>query len=270
MSDATPSIPVATDHVSQTVNAHVREIIAAAERAAAELRFEVEQEAMRRAADLRADAEREAQQIRDDAEAEARDYLEDARRRVQAFADGRTQRLEEVSGDLLARAEAIGVRLDEAVALRQELEDLVSALRVAAQSATAEARRPAIRLPRAPRGGTGADPAERAGSARAPGPAADPDAATFARDPQPEPAAAPEPPPAAASPDVPSPDAHLAALELPQTPTTSFDDPDIPFDADAHVRRIARDLPRPPRPAPRHPVPPPVPPSPTSPGEPSS
>lgn len=233
MSDQ-PSIPVATEHVSQTVNAHVREIIAAAERAAAELRDEVEQEALRLAARIREDAENEARQVRERAERQAEEHLADARARAQAFADGRIARIDRISSDLLAKAETIGVRLDDAVGLRQELEDLVSALRVAAQTAAAESRRPAIRLPRPP----GSTPeAEAAPPAPAPAP--------------------------------PAPVDHLATLELPARP--SFDDPDIPFGADAQVRQVARDLPLPPRPVrPSRsgsvPVPPPTP---EPPGEPS-
>lgn len=155
MSTQPPSTP---DQVAQAVNAHVREIMATAERAAAELRAEVEGEALRLAAQIRADAERDAQRIRDDARAAAEAHLQDALARVQAFADGRITRLDELAGDLLAKAEAIDVRLDEAVGLRRELEDLVSALRAAARRATAEAGRPPIRLPQPPAGEPGTVP----------------------------------------------------------------------------------------------------------------
>jgi hypothetical protein len=136
-----------TDQVTAAVEVHVREILATAERAAADLQHEVERESLRRAHELRDRAEAEAARIHAEADASASAQLADAHRRIQAFADGRAERLRELSDVLLARAEAIAARLEEAVALQDELRDLAGALQEAAAQTLAEAGRPPVRLP---------------------------------------------------------------------------------------------------------------------------
>jgi delta 1-pyrroline-5-carboxylate dehydrogenase len=126
----------AADEISATVSAQVREIVAAAERAAAQLEQEVETEATRRASEILLGAEEDAQA-----------YLAESRRRVDAFAQSRVARIQELCDDLIVRAEAISTRLTEAEELQGSLRDLVSALNNAARATTAEASRPGVRLP---------------------------------------------------------------------------------------------------------------------------
>lgn len=142
MSDTT-----STASVTAAVNAHIAQIVDAAERAAVDLQREVEQESARRAAAVRLEAEEDADRIRGEAEQEAQAYLDDTRLRIDAFASARVERITELTDALLARAEAIQVRLDDAIDLEGQLRDLVSALGAAARAAVAEGSRPAIRLP---------------------------------------------------------------------------------------------------------------------------
>ena len=140
-------IDSSTASVTDAVNAHVAQIVGAAERAALDLQREVERESARRAASVRLEAEEDADRIRAAAEHEAQAYLDDTRLRIDAFASARVERITELTDALLARAEAIQVRLDDAIDLEGQLRDLVSALGAAARAAAAEGSRPAIRLP---------------------------------------------------------------------------------------------------------------------------
>jgi hypothetical protein len=73
----------------------------------------------------------DAQRTRREAEA----YAEAARRRADAFAEARIRRLRELSDRLIATAEAVDRRFGEALAIKEQLDDLVAALGAAAQRA---------------------------------------------------------------------------------------------------------------------------------------
>ncbi len=126
--------------MTAAVTAQVREILEAAERAAAELQREVEQETLRRSAEVRRSAEEDADRIRQEAEAQAAEYLRTSRESVDAFAREQIQRLTLLSEDLLSRADAVLTGLDEAGAARQALNELVRALTEAAETAARLAR----------------------------------------------------------------------------------------------------------------------------------
>ncbi len=134
--------------VSEAWQGHVARIVSAAEQAATDLQREVELEAVRRAAAVRAQAQAEADRIRAEAEAQARTYLDDMRIRVDAFASARVDRISKLTDGLLAGGEAIGSRLEEAIDLQTQLQDLLTALAAAARAAAAEGARPAVGLPK--------------------------------------------------------------------------------------------------------------------------
>ena len=73
----------------------------------------------------------EAERIRREADA----YAEAARRRADAFAEARIRRLRELSDRLIATAETVDRRFGEALAIKEQLDDLVTALGTAAQRA---------------------------------------------------------------------------------------------------------------------------------------
>ncbi len=132
--------------VSGPVGARVQQIIAEAERSAMDLRAEVETEVFAMGRDIRARAEADAELIRAHAEEEAERQLDQAQRRIEAFASTRIERISTLTDELMARAEAIATKVAEADQLRLELEEMVHALRLAAQAANAEVARPPIRL----------------------------------------------------------------------------------------------------------------------------
>jgi hypothetical protein len=69
---------------------------------------------------------------------EAEEYADAARRRADAFAEARIRRLRELSDRLIATAETVDRRFGEAVAIKEQLDELVAALGVAAQRAARE------------------------------------------------------------------------------------------------------------------------------------
>jgi uroporphyrinogen-III synthase len=69
---------------------------------------------------------------------EAEQYADAARRRADAFAEARIRRLRELSDRLIATAETVDRRFGEAVAIKEQLDDLVAALGAAAQRAARE------------------------------------------------------------------------------------------------------------------------------------
>ncbi len=69
---------------------------------------------------------------------EAEEYAEAARRRADAFAEARIRRLRELSDRLIATAETVDRRFGEAVAIKDQLDELVAALGAAAQRAARE------------------------------------------------------------------------------------------------------------------------------------
>jgi hypothetical protein len=80
----------------------------------------------------------EGQRIRREAE----EYAEATRRRADAFAEARIRRLRELSDRLIATAEAVDRRFGEALALREQLDELAAALGVAAERAARELAAP--------------------------------------------------------------------------------------------------------------------------------
>jgi hypothetical protein len=76
----------------------------------------------------------EAQRIRREAE----EYADAARRRADAFAEARIRRLRELSDRLIATAETVDRRFGEALAIKEQLDDLVAALGEAAERAARE------------------------------------------------------------------------------------------------------------------------------------
>ena len=93
----------------------------------------------------------EAQRIRREAE----EYAEATRRRADAFAEARVRRLRELSDRLIATAEAVDRRFGEALALKEQLDELAAALGAAAERAAREVdaprEPPALREPPPPR-----------------------------------------------------------------------------------------------------------------------
>lgn len=134
--------PSSTAQVSSLVEAHVQEIVEAAERTARALAQEIEAASVRRATEVRREAETDAAAIRETAEAEARAYTEEARRRSATWAAGRIARMEELSDALVTGCDAIRQRLPEAEQLHRDVEDLVASLASAARATAAEASRP--------------------------------------------------------------------------------------------------------------------------------
>jgi ElaB/YqjD/DUF883 family membrane-anchored ribosome-binding protein len=90
-------------------------------------------EVSRRVATILESVEREAARVRDEARAEAAGYLDDARRRADALVAERQRRIAELSDDLVAGAEAVVARLEDAGPVRAGFEDLVRALGDAAE-----------------------------------------------------------------------------------------------------------------------------------------
>jgi hypothetical protein len=69
---------------------------------------------------------------------EAEEYADAARRRADAFAEARIRRLRELSDRLIATAETVDRRFGEAVAIKEQLDELVAALGAAAERAARE------------------------------------------------------------------------------------------------------------------------------------
>ena len=77
--------------------------------------------------------EREAQRLRAEAREEADRYLEDAQRRADDLVAERQRRIAALSDELIAKAEAVVGRLDDAAPVREGFENLVRALGDAAE-----------------------------------------------------------------------------------------------------------------------------------------
>lgn len=137
----------AADRLTDTLTGQLRETLAAAQRSAAQLRSEVEEEAIRRAAELRLAAEEDAARVRREAEARAAEYLRDAHERVDAFTQGRVARLSELTDELLAGAQEVRTRLDEAGEVAERLRDLIDTLGMVGEIAAHEARDAGLTLP---------------------------------------------------------------------------------------------------------------------------
>jgi hypothetical protein len=120
--------------IAGAVTAQVQVILEAAERAAAEIQREVDEETARRAAEVRLAAERDAARIRSAAEAQVGAYLLEARQAVDAFARERLERLARLTDDLLSGSQAVLGRIDEATQTRRALEELMAAIAAAAEA----------------------------------------------------------------------------------------------------------------------------------------
>jgi cell division septum initiation protein DivIVA len=90
-------------------------------------------EVSRRVAAILESVESEAARVRDEARAEAAGYLDDARRRADALVAERQRRIAVLCDELVAGAEAVVARLEDAGPVRAGFEDLVRALGDAAE-----------------------------------------------------------------------------------------------------------------------------------------
>jgi hypothetical protein len=135
------------EELAASVAERVREVMAAAERAAAQMRASAQADVEERARQIRLAAEQDAERLLRSAERVAQDHLDEAIRRVDAFAAGRARRISAVADRLLAHAEALADRAERAGRLERGVEEVVEALAAAAEAVAAEARRPPIPLP---------------------------------------------------------------------------------------------------------------------------
>ena len=71
---------------------------------------------------------------------EAEEYADATRRRADAFAEARIRRVRELTDRLVATAETVDRRFGEALALKEQLDDLVAALAAAAERAARDVR----------------------------------------------------------------------------------------------------------------------------------
>lgn len=130
--------------VQERVDAILRE---AEERAAARAAA-IEDDAARRAAEVVADAEEEAARLRASATAEAEAYLAASRDRVDDFARARVELLEKIAAAITEHSAALDERLSRAISVKDQLDELVTALGAAATAAAAEGAAPAVDIPR--------------------------------------------------------------------------------------------------------------------------
>jgi hypothetical protein len=113
------------ERISSELGERVRAIVASAENMAAA---------------IRRDAEQDAQSRRRETEAEAQRYLDEARRRADDLVAERVRRMSELSDLIMERTESILERLDQAEAVKAQLEQLVRALGATATRVANEAR----------------------------------------------------------------------------------------------------------------------------------
>lgn len=144
--------------VTASVAARVQSVLSAAEREATALHAEVEATAQRRATEILMEAEREGQRMLAEADELARAHLEESRARLDAYAADRIQRIHAATERLLAAAEGLAERFEEALAARRSLAELMTALGGAAEDAANEIRGPLPPVPPPPRAPRPADP----------------------------------------------------------------------------------------------------------------
>lgn len=137
--------------VTSSVAARVQSVLGAAEREANALHAEVEATAQRRATEILLDAEAQGQRMLSEADELARAHLEESRARLDAYAADRIQRIHTATERLLAAAEGLADRFEEALSARRSLADLMTALGSAAEDAAAEVRGPLPPVPPPPR-----------------------------------------------------------------------------------------------------------------------
>src|SRR3954447_11789852 len=144
--------PEAGGHdVTATVAAHVQSVLSAAEREATALQREVEMSAERRATEILLAAEAESQRMIREADDAARLHLDETRERLDAYAADRIQRIHDATERLLAAAEELAERFEEAVDARRGVASRLSALGRAAEGAAADVRGPLPPVPPPPR-----------------------------------------------------------------------------------------------------------------------
>lgn len=98
-------------------------------------------EVSRRVSSILDAVEREAARLREDATEEAGRYLDYSRRRADALVADRQRRIAELSDEIMAKAEAVVGKLDDAAPVREGFESLVRALGDAAERLSQEAER---------------------------------------------------------------------------------------------------------------------------------
>ena len=150
--------PPRPQDLTASVAARVQSVLGAAEREASALHREVEKNAELRATEILMDAEREGQRMLTEADDLARAHLEETRARLDAYAADRIQRIHASTERLLAAAEGLAERFEEALAARRSLAELMSALGEAAEDAAAEVRGPLPPVPPPPRAPRPEDP----------------------------------------------------------------------------------------------------------------
>lgn len=139
------------EDVTATVAARVQSVLGAAEREASALRAEVERSAERRAAEILMAAEQEGQRMLTEADQAARTHLDETRARLDAFASDRIQRIHAATERLLAAAEGLADRFEEALEARRRLAELLSTLGEAAEEIAIDIRGPLPPVPPPPR-----------------------------------------------------------------------------------------------------------------------
>ncbi len=115
--------PAHDEHLAESISEQVRSVLSAAESAATAIRHEAEQHAQAR---------------RRAAEAESARYMEDAKREAAELLQARIRRISELSDSLIEGAEALLMRLDDAHAVRRQLDTMVRALAETAESLAQE------------------------------------------------------------------------------------------------------------------------------------
>jgi hypothetical protein len=130
------------EDVAASVAARVQSVLSAAELQAADLQREVEAAARQRATEILLDADREGQRMLAEADRLARGHLDETRQRLDAYAADRIQRVHAATQRMLAAAEGLADRFEEALEARRGLAELMAALGEAAEAAAAEVRGP--------------------------------------------------------------------------------------------------------------------------------
>lgn len=112
MADADDRAP-RSEEIAASITSRVNEIMAQAEQAGRQVQEEVEARTARQAAETRLAAEEDADRIRRAAETQAAKYLTDARARVEEYASARQQRIDDLSAELVERAQLVERHLEE-------------------------------------------------------------------------------------------------------------------------------------------------------------
>jgi cell division septum initiation protein DivIVA len=146
--------------LTASVAARVQSVLHVAEREASDLRREVEASAERQAAEILVEADRQAERLLQQAADACESYLQDSRARIDAYVAERVQRVHEATERLLAAAESIALRLDQAGEVRRGLTELIESLGAAAVEAAREGAAPAPLLPDPPDAPRPAEPAQ--------------------------------------------------------------------------------------------------------------